>query len=78
MKHSFLYILFKPQFSFPQKLGGIEGNGIFFNKIFTKTPKISLIFFLNIKLSLIPHLLLYIYIYIYVCVCVCVCVITKG
>jgi hypothetical protein len=61
MKHSFL-IPSKPQFSFPPKLEEIGGN-----EIFTKTPKMPLIyFFLNTKLSLIPHLHIYIYIYIYV------------
>ena len=59
---------FQTSIFIPQKLGGIKGNEIFFNKIFTKTLKMSLIFFLNIKLSLIPHLYIYIYIYI----------ITKG
>jgi hypothetical protein len=35
----------KPQFSFPPKLGGIGGNEILFNEIFTKTPKMPLIIF---------------------------------
>jgi hypothetical protein len=36
-----------PKFSFPPKLGGIGGNEILFNEIFTKTPKMPLIFFLK-------------------------------
>jgi hypothetical protein len=45
MEHSFLPILSKPQFSFLPKLGGIGGNEILFNKFFTKTPKMPLIYF---------------------------------
>ena len=56
MKHSFFPITSKSQFSFLPKLGGIEGNKILFNEIFTKTPKMPLIFFLNTKLFMIPHL----------------------
>ena len=44
MGHSFLPIPSKPQFSFPPKLGEIERNEILFNEIFTKTPKMSLIY----------------------------------
>ena len=56
MEHSFLPIPSKPQFSFPPKLGGIGRNEILFNEIFTKTPKMPLIFFLNTRLSLILYL----------------------
>ena len=52
MEYSFLSIPSKPQFSFPSKLGEIGGNEILFNEIFTKTPKMPLIFFLNTRLSL--------------------------
>ncbi len=42
MKHSFLPIPSKPQFSLPSKLEEIGGN-----EIFTKTPKMPLIFCLK-------------------------------
>ena len=45
MEHPFLPIPSKSQFSFPLKLGGIGGNEILLNKIFTKTLKMPLIFF---------------------------------
>ena len=45
MKYSFLPIPSKPQFSFPPTFRGIGGNEILFNEIFTKTPKMPLIFF---------------------------------
>jgi hypothetical protein len=35
----------KPNLSFPPKLGGIEGNGMEFNKILTEMLKIPLIFY---------------------------------
>jgi hypothetical protein len=56
IEHSLLPIPSKPQFSFPPKLGGIGRNEILFNEIFTKTPKMPLIFFLNTRLSLILYL----------------------
>ena len=45
MEYSFLPIPSEPQFSFPPKLVEIGGNEILFNEIFTKTPKMLLIFF---------------------------------
>jgi hypothetical protein len=45
MEHLFLPIPSKPQFSFPPTLGGIGGNEILFNEIFTKTPKMPLYIF---------------------------------
>jgi hypothetical protein len=48
MEHLFLPIPSKPQFSFPPTLGGIGENKILFNEIFTKTPKMPLIFLLKI------------------------------
>ena len=45
MKYSFLLISSKSQFSFLPKLGGIGVIEILFNEIFTKTPKMPLIFF---------------------------------
>ena len=39
--HSSLFLL-NLKFSFPPKLGGIGGNEIRFNEIFTKTPKMPL------------------------------------
>jgi hypothetical protein len=47
MKHSFLPIPSKPQFSLPPKLEEIGGNEILFNEIFTKTHKMLLIYFLK-------------------------------
>ena len=41
-KYSFISIPLKPQIFFPPKLGGIGGNEIRFNEVFTKTPKMPL------------------------------------
>ena len=41
-EHSFSSIFSKPIFFFTPNLGGIKGNEIKFNEIFTKNPKIAL------------------------------------
>ena len=48
MEYSFLPIPSESQFSFPPKLIGIGENEILFNEIFTKTPKILLIYIFKI------------------------------